>query len=339
MKKTIASLLATSCVLAACSEKPAPIRITGSSTVYPFTAAVADSFAGKDGNVHPLVQSAGTIAGMKTFCAGPGAPDLLDASRRITRDDLAACTANKVGDVLEIPIGLDGIAVAEAKSGPKLAVTTKDLYLALAANPMGKPNSARTWRDVNPALPALPIKVLGPPESSGTRAAFVTLLIEPGCLVAMPEAQTLRTSGDPAKFDMTCSRLRNDGAFVSEGEDDNAIVTALERDPKALGVFGYSYLERNLAQLRAVPIGGVAPDATTIANGTYPGVRQLYLYVKKAHMEKKPAIKTFLNLYLDMAAANGPLARAGLIPLSEKAAARARRTIEGGFPVEPAALP
>jgi phosphate transport system substrate-binding protein len=339
MKKTIALLLAASCALAACSEKPAPIRITGSSTVYPFTAAVADSFASKDGSVHPLVQSAGTVAGMKSFCAGPGAPDLLDASRRITRDDLAACTANKVGDVLEIPIGLDGIALAEATAGPKLAVTTKDLYLALAANPMGKPNSAKTWRDVNPALPALPIKVLGPPESSGTRASFVTLLIEPGCLVAMPDAQALRTSGDPAKFDSVCSRLRSDGAFVSEGEDDNAIVAALEKDSQALGVFGYSYLERNMAQLRAVPIGGTAPDATTIANGTYPGVRQLYLYVKKAHMEKKPSIKEFLNLYLDMAAPAGPLVKAGLIPLSEKAAARARQTIEGGFPVERDALP
>lgn len=339
MKKTIALLLAASCALAACGEKPAPIRITGSSTVYPFTAAVADSFASKDGSVHPLVQSAGTVAGMKSFCAGPGAPDLLDASRRITRDDLAACTANKVGDVLEIPIGLDGIALAEATAGPKLAVTTKDLYLALAANPMGKPNSAKTWRDVNPALPALPIKVLGPPESSGTRASFVTLLIEPGCLVAMPDAQALRTSGDPAKFDSVCSRLRSDGAFVSEGEDDNAIVAALEKDSQALGVFGYSYLERNMAQLRAVPIGGTAPNATTIANGTYPGVRQLYLYVKKAHMEKKPSIKEFLNLYLDMAAPAGPLVKAGLIPLSEKAAARARQTIEGGFPVERDALP
>ena len=339
MNKTIALLIGASFVLAGCSDKPAPIRITGSSTVYPFTAAVADSFATKDGNPHPLVQSAGTVAGMKTFCAGPGAPDLLDASRRITREELATCRTNKVGDVMEMPIGLDGIALAEGKAGPKLAVTTKDLYLALAANPMGKPNAAKTWRDVNPALPPLPIKVLGPPESSGTRASFVTLLIEPGCLAAMPDAQKLRTSGDPAKFDLLCSRLRSDGAFVDEGEDDNAIVTALEKDPQTLGVFGYSYLERNAAQLRAVPVNGVAPDATTIGNGSYPGVRQLYLYVKKGHLDAKPSIKAFLSLYADMAAPGGPLVKAGLIPLSEKAAGRMHAVIADGTPLEPDALP
>lgn len=334
------ALALTALALAGCSKQAEPIRITGSSTVYPFTKAVADRFvATNEGAKAPVIESVGTVAGARTFCAGSGAPDILDASRRMTRDDFARCQSNRAGEVLELAIGLDGVALGEAREGPKLEVTEKDLYLALAATPRGRPNAARTWRDVNPALPPVPIKVLGPPESSGTRDSFVTLLLEPGCIATVPEAAALRNSGDPAKFDALCRRIRTDGPYVAAGEDDEASVRALEQDPRALGLIGYSYLERNAGRLRGVPINGVAPDAGTITRGQYPAARQLYLYVKKAHLERKPAIKTFLTLYTEMARPGGALVQAGLIALSEKSRARTQATLDNGYPLEANDLP
>lgn len=326
--------------LAACSNQATPIAITGSSTVYPFTKAVADRFVttAKD-TAAPKIEEVGTIAGIKTFCAGAGAPDVLDASRRINRKEFAICQANHVGDVMEIPIGLDGIALAESDAGPKLQVTDKDLYLALAANPLGKTNTAKLWRDVNPTLPAVPIKVLGPPASSGTRDSFVTLMLEPGCIAAIPDAAAMRSGGDPAKFEAMCRQIRADGPYVAAGEDDTATVKALEKNSGAVGLFGYSYLEQNASRLHGVPLNGVKPDAGTIGSGHYSGARQLFLYVKKAHLERKPAIKDFLNLYAEMWKPGGLLAKAGLIPLSDKAGARSLDTIKNGYPLELDDLP
>lgn len=334
------TLLALSAVtLASCSQQSDPINITGSSTVYPFTKAVADRYATTEGARAPKLESVGTVAGMQTFCAGPGAPDILDASRRMTRKDYDHCKTNKVGEILEIPVGLDGIALVEAAAGPKLSLTNKDIYLALAATPGGQPNTAKTWKDVNPALPAVAIKVLGPPTTSGTRDSFVDLIVEPGCLAADPQAEALRASSDPAKFDTLCRQLRADGPLGAAGEDDTATAKGLESDPSALGLLGYSYLEREGAKLRAVPINGVVPTAATIGAGQYPGVRQLYLYVKKAHISAKPSIQTFLNLYAEMWRPGGELAKAGLIPLSDKANNRSQATVKNGFAMEADELP
>lgn len=335
MLKQTAVAIATALMLAACSEKPAPIEVTDSSTVYPFTRAVAERFAKEHPDEPvPVIKEVGTVTGFSNFCAGPGLPDMIDASRRMTRKEFDACTANKAGELIEIPIGLDGIALAEANNGPKLALTGKDLYLALAANPMGKPNTAKTWREVNPALPATPIKVLGPPASSGTRDSFVRLIMAPGCVEAVPEAAVLQTGADPAKFDMLCTRIREDGAYVTGGEDDNAVVTALEANKDALALFGYSYLEQNATRLRGVPIDGVVPDAKTIAGGTYKGGRLLYLYVKKGRLEKKPAVQDFLNLYAQMWTPSGPLTKLGLVAMSDSAARKAADTVKNGWPLK-----
>lgn len=327
-------------MLAACSQHAAPITVTGSSTVYPFTKVVADRFVETTkGAAAPAIQSVGTIAGIRTFCAGPGAPDILNASRRINRKEFATCQANKVGDVMEIPIGLDGIAIAEANAGPKFSLTSKDLYLALAANPRGKLNTARTWQDVNPSLPPLPIKVLGPPTTSGTRDSFVTLIMEPGCIEAIPDAAAMRSGSDPATFDRACRQIRADGPYVVATEDYNRTAQALEKDPTALGLFGYSYLEKRAGQLHGVPINGVAPDAKTIAHGDYTGIRQLFLYVKKGHLAAKPTLQSFLNLCAEMWKPGGALDRAGLIPMTEHTASRSLAVIKNGYPIEAAELP
>jgi phosphate transport system substrate-binding protein len=328
-------------VLAGCSGgESAPIRATGSSTVYPFTKAVADAFAQGEGRAAPVVQSTGTEGGTKAFCANAGTDsiDILNASRRMTKVEFGRCQANKVGNVIEIPIGLDGVAIAESNQGPKLQLTRKDIYLALAANPRGKPNTAKTWKEVNAALPAIPIQLFGPPASSGTRAAFVDLILQPGCLEAMPDAKALQTGRDPAAFERACRQIRADGAYVTEGEDDKVIVQALERNPNALGLFGYSYVEENRSRLHAVAIDGVTPAGDTIASGKYPGMRSLYLYVKGQNLKAKPQLGEFLNLYATMWSPGGPLAKHGLIALSEKMRGRSKQTIDLAEPLDQSAL-
>lgn len=318
------------------------IRAVGSSTVYPFSRAVADAFVGgAKGRKAPSIESIGTGAGIRRFCEGAGYahPDIADASRRMRRTEFERCQSNGVGDVMEIPIGLDGIALAESNAGPKLKITRQDLYLALAANPRGKPNAARTWRDVNPKLPAIPLLVLGPPGTSGTRDAFVELILEHGCTEAMPEAAELKKAADPALFDTACRQIRGDGAYVEKGEDDNLIVEGLAQNPNALGLIGYSWLERNRGRLHGVPIDGIAPDYAAIASGKYPGVRTLYLYVKKRHLDAVAGLKDFLNLYASMWAPDGPLAKRGLIPAPQKIRERSLEAIQLALPLDVTALP
>lgn len=333
----IATLTLATLALAGCDGDSSPIRVSGSSTVYPFTKAVAEAFAAADtGRKAPLVTSTGTEEGIARFCAGATGefPDIADASRSIRRSEYAKCQANKVRDIIEVPIGLDGIALVESTAGPKLALTRKDLYLALAANPMGKPNTARTWKDVNPALPAVAIQVLGPPPGSGTRDMFAEMMLQAGCLQAMPEAKAMMASGHPAVLDKTCRQIRTDSAYVPEGEDDSVIVRGLERNPNAIGLLGYSYLEKNAAKLRGVPIEGVVPDNATISSGKYVGGRTLYLYVKKRNLEAKPELKEFLNLYASMWGPGGALVKQGLIAMSDKARDRSKRAIDEAKPMD-----
>ncbi len=317
------------------------IRVVGSSTVYPFTTAVAEAFVNaKSGRKAPVVESIGSGAGIRRFCEGVGAqfPDIANASRRMTRKEYDRCQADKVGEIIEVIIGLDGVALAESNQGPKLRLSRKDIYLALAANPDGKPNQAKTWKDVNSALPAIPILVMGPPSTSGTRDAFVELMLEPGCIEAYPEAEKLKAAADPAQFDMACRRIRDDGPYVDKGENDNLIVQGLAQNPNALGIFGYSYLEENQRRLHGVPINDVAPTYETIANGQYPGARPLYLYVKKRHIKAVPGLKDFLTLYTTMWGPKGPLVKRGLITVPDKMRERMAERIELELALDPAEL-
>ena len=316
------------------------IRAVGSSTVYPFTTIAAEHFLANSPDARPpVIESTGTGAGLKLFCAGLGArhPDIADASRRMRRSEYAACRANGVGDVLEVQIGIDGIAFAEAKDGPKMALTPADLYRALAAAPLGRANAARTWRDVNPALPATPIQVYGPPATSGTRDALAELILAVGCEAVDPAARALRVR-DEAAFAARCQRVRDDGADVDAGENDKLIVQKLQSNPNAIGVFGYGYLEENARVVNGVPIAGVAPSYAAIASGAYPGARPLYLYVKKAHLDAIPGLRGFLRQYAQLWNDDGPLVRRGLIAAPPAIRARSAAIVAREVPLDPAAL-
>lgn len=335
-------------VLAGCNDQAASggagsrdqIRIVGSSTVYPFSTLVAEQFRTQNTAFKaPVVEQGGTGAGAKLFCAGVGAahPDILDASRRLTASEYKSCTDNGVDRVIEVQIGLDGISLAESTNGPKLRLNPSDIYLALAANPMGKTNTAKTWNEVNPALPAIPIQVYGPPSTSGTRDAFAEILMERGCLAIYPDSLKMREK-EPDKFKKVCHEIRSDGPWVDAGENDNLIVQKLKSNPDAVGVFGYSYLEQNPTTLVGVPVGGVSPTYETIANGHYPGSRPLFIYVKKAHLDAVPGLRKFVELYATLWNPNGPLTRRGLIAGSAAARAASKKIIEDGTTLDGSTL-
>ena len=279
------------------------VRAVGSSTVYPFATAVAEQAAKADGGKSPVIESTGTGAGMKLFCAGVGAahPDIENASRRMKASEYEECKKNGVTDVVEIQVGLDGIAFGEAKGGPGMALTPTDVYKALAAKPFGKPNTAKTWKDVNPALPAIPILVYGPPSTSGTRDALAELILTKGCDSDAAMKALKESNADEHK--KTCTDVRDDGAYVDSGENDNLIVQKISQNPKAVGVFGFSFLEENMDKLKGITMSGVEPTYATISDFSYPGARPLYIYVKKAHLN---AIKGLSDYVAEWAKSWGP---------------------------------
>jgi len=321
MYKSIALIGVAALALTACQQSSGgqgasrdTIRIVGSSTVYPFTTAVAEQFNRKNPTFKPpIVESTGTGAGMKLFCAGVGTqhPDIEDASRRIKKSELDQCQANGVKDLVEIQIGIDGIALAESKKGPAMMLTPADVYKALAKQPYGKAQTAKTWKDVNPALPAVAIQVYGPPPTSGTRDAFGDLIMEKGCN-ADPAMKTLKEK-DEDQYKAVCTGLREDGAYVEAGENDNLIVQKLGANPDAVGIFGYSFLEENAATIRGIALNSVIPTYDSIASYSYPGARPLYIYVKAAHLRVIPGLKEFVAEYASAWNKDGYLTRRGLI--------------------------
>ena len=324
----LALLLASALTLASCGEPGIreQIRAVGSSTVYPFTTAVAERFVAKNPQFKsPIIESTGTGAGMKLFCAGVGSghPDIENASRRMKASELADCAANGVDEVVEIQVGIDGLAFAQAKGAQPLKLTTQELYEALAANPYGKPNTAKTWRDVNPALPAVAIQVYGPPSTSGTRDSLNELILMAGCN-ENPEMKALKESDEDKHKDI-CTRIREDGAYVDSGENDNLIVQKLGANPDAVGIFGYSFLEENLATLNGIPLNGVNPSYEMISSFDYPGARPLYIYVKKAHVRAIPGLSEFLAEYASAWDPGGYLVERGMLPAPDAVRAQAAR--------------
>lgn len=318
-KTMILATAAATALLAGCgsgtqNSSRDQIRAVGSSTVYPFAKVIADSLAKSNPNFKsPIVESTGTGAGMKLFCAGVGAqhPDIENASRRMKKSEYEDCAKNGVKDIVEVQVGLDGLAFAEAKGGPGFALTTADVYKALAANPFGKPQTAKTWKDVNPSLPALPILVYGPPSTSGTRDSLKELILVKGC-ESDPAMKALKDS-DKAKHEAICNEVRSDGAYVDAGENDNLIVQKLEANPKAIGIFGFSYLEENADKLRGLTMNGVAPTYSTVSDFSYPGARAMFIYVKAAHLDAIKGLKEFVAEWPKNWGREGALARAGML--------------------------
>ena len=269
------------------------VRAVGSSTVYPFATAVAEKVAGQ-GLKSPVIESTGTGAGMKLFCSGVGAsfPDIENASRRMKATEFEDCKKNGVTEIIEIQVGIDGIAFAEANGGPNMKLTPEAVYKALAAAPFGKPQAAKNWNDVDPSLPAIPILVYGPPTTSGTRDALKELILEAGCKTD-PAMAALKDS-DKDAYEKNCTQVREDGAYVEGGENDNLLVQKISQNPKAIGIFGFSFLEENMDKLKGVPMSDVAPTYATISDFSYPGARPLYIYVKKAHLGPIKGLKEFV---------------------------------------------
>ncbi len=314
------------------------IAVVGSSTVYPFTKAVAEEFQRANPGVGVIVESTGTGAGIKLFCNGVGGefPDVVNASRQMKKSELESCIAAGANQVIELPIGIDGLTLIAANGAPQLNLTVADVYEALAANPYGKPQTAQTWADVNPALPAIKIRVLGPPPTSGTRDSLAELILEKGCQ-SDPAMKALKDSNED-QYKTTCTKIREDGAFVEAGENDNLLVQKVAADPGSLGVLGYSFLEENADKVRPVPIGGVSPTGETIANLTYPGARTLYIYVKGQHLQAKPKLRDFVAAFARMWGQGGPLERRGLVPLAGADAAKATQQASELKPLDPASL-
>ena len=322
--------LATVSLLAvpAAAQMRRNIRVVGSSTVYPFSKAVSERFARANPGVPaPIVESTGTGAGMKLFCAGIGAqyPDIADASRRIKLSEFKQCAANGVSAITEVQIGLDGISVATGKGSPAMNLTLRDVYMAVAKAPYGKPNTAKTWKDVNASLPATPIRVYGPPTTSGTRDAFIDLFMVPACEASAAVVAAKKTN--EAKYNEVCKGIRTDGVWVDAGENDNLIVSKLQANVGTVGVLGYSFVEENAERVKGLNINGVAPNYATISTFKYPGARPLFIYVKNQHAAAIPGIKQFVAEYVRETTwgAKGYLTQYGLIASPDAVRARSVR--------------
>lgn len=329
------------------------INIVGSSTVFPFATAVAEKFGNKSEFKTPKVESTGSGGGLKLFCKGVGAstPDITNASRRMKAKEWKKCQDAGVKDIMEFKVGFDGIAIANAKAGPDLTLTRKQVYLALAAlvpDKNGKlvKNPYKMWSEIDPSLPEAKIEVLGPPPTSGTRDAFEELALGGGAkeIVWLKElrglkkgdakieelakkhaipAEFLLKKGEPTKgknvFKKIAYKIREDGPYVEAGENDNLIVSKLEANPKAVGVFGFSFLDQNSDKVKGAAVDGVKPAFEAISSGKYPVSRSLFFYVKKAHVGVIPGVKEFLVEWTadGTYGEDGYLIEKGLIPLQE----------------------
>jgi len=301
------------------------VYVVGSSTVYPFSTVVAERFGRSSEFKTPKVESTGSGGGLKLFCDGVGVdyPDVTNSSRAIKQSEVDTCAANGVTEIVEVKIGYDGIVLANAIGAPAVSVTRADLFRALAKEVPGEAdgelieNPYATWADVNPALPATRIEVLGPPPTSGTRDAFVELAMEGGCKT-VPWIKDLKNT-DKNRYKSICHTIREDGAFVEAGENDNLIVQKLEANPDAFGIFGFSFLDQNGEKVKGAKIDGVEPTFDAIADGSYPVSRPLYFYVKKAHVDVIPGLRGFLREFTSERAwgEEGYLSDRGLIPMPD----------------------
>ena len=302
------------------------IYIVGSSTVYPFSTVVAERFGRGTEFKTPKVESTGSGGGLKLFCDGVGVdyPDITNSSRAIKQSEVDKCAGNGVTDIVEVKIGYDGIVIANAINAVTLSLTRADIFLALAKDVPGEKegelvaNPYVTWADVNPELPDVRIEVLGPPPTSGTRDAFVELAMEGGC-TTVPWIKALKSS-DGDSYKAVCHTIREDGAYVEAGENDNLIVQKLEANPSAFGIFGFSFLDQNTDKVKGAHIDGIAPTFDAIADGDYPVSRPLFFYAKKAHVDVIPGLRGFLREFTSERAwgEEGYLSDRGLIPMPEE---------------------
>tara|TARA_B100001971_G_C18226708_1_gene560991 strand:+ start:798 stop:1814 length:1017 start_codon:yes stop_codon:yes gene_type:complete len=326
MKRAFILIAALAGFIAIPAQARDQIRIVGSSTIFPFTTAVAEEFGITTPFRTPVVESTGTGGGIKLFCAGVGTrhPDVTNASRRIKKSEVEKCVRNGVTDITEVKIGFDGIVLANSLKVPRTSFSLRHIFLGLAkqvpANETGatlQPNPYEKWSDIDSTLPKIKIKVLGPPPTSGSRDAFAELALEGGCKT-FSDLKAMKNS-DKNTYRVVCHSIREDGAYVEAGENDNLIIRKLEADTNAFGVFGFSFLDQNQDKVQGSLVNDVSPEFENIADGKYPVARSLYFYVKNAHMDIIPGIEAFVSEFTSDNAMgkDGYLIDKGLIPLGE----------------------
>ena len=338
---SIAVSIASSLAIATAAQARDQIRVVGSSTVYPFTTAVAEQFGKSSGNKTPVVESTGTGGGMKIFCEGVGVDkaDATNASRRMKKSEFELCDKNGVKDIVELTVGYDGLTIAASKEGPAISLTRKQVFQALAEkvpNDKGElvDNPYKMWSDIDASLPAIKIEVLGPPPTSGTRDSFHELFLEKGA-EAFDSLKAMKKDDEANKtknFEKVGKSIRKDGAYVEAGENDNVIVQKLEGNKNAFGIFGYSFLEENAAKLKGVAIEGVEPTFDNISGGKYKGARPLFVYFKKAHIGVIPGLDKFIAEYTSEKAlgADGYLTDKGLVALPKEAFEKSAKAAAAG---------
>ncbi len=324
IKKTFIATSLAALTVACGAQARDQVQIVGSSTVFPFATAVAEEVGKLSGAKTPIVESTGTGGGFKLFCSGGGGntPDVANASRQIKTSEVEQCANNSAGPIIEIKIGYDGIVLANARSAPQMKLSLLDIYKALAKElPVSEgktaPNPNQTWKDVNPSLPDVKIEVMGPPPTSGTRDAFVELAMEGGCQT-FAWVKSLKGAYDP-QYKQICHSIREDGAWVDAGENDNLIIQKLAANPNAFGVFGYSFLDQNSDKVQGSLIDNIEPDFDMIAAGAYKISRPLFIYVKAGHLDSVPGLKPYIAEFISEKAwgPDGYLSEKGLVPLPD----------------------
>lgn len=343
-KATFLAVAITSGLALSATAEAREIKIVGSSTVFPYTQAVAEEFAKKGGKA-PTVESTGTGGGFKIFCQGVGEahPDMTGASRAIKKSEYDDCVKNGVTDITEILLGYDGLSVAMSRKGKKFNVTKAQIFQALSAEvPVdGKlvANPHKKWSDIDTSLPDIAITAYGPPPTSGTRDAFVELAMHEGCAELdffKAQKKELEKKAYEKLIKEKCSPMRSDGPFIEAGENDNLIVQRLDADPNAVGIFGYSFLFENQDKLQPVTVGGVEPSMETIASGDYGISRPLYIYVKNAHRKVISGLDDFIKEYVsnDALASGGYLGERGLVSLADDKLKAIQDSATGGKNME-----
>ena len=337
MKKLTKYLLTTTTILLITTVAQArdQIRIVGSSTVYPFATVVAEKFGISTKFKTPVVESTGSGGGLKIFCQGigPSQIDITNSSRRIKGREVKKCAENSITAITEVKIGYDGIVIANSKKAEKMNLNRKHIWLALGKNVMVNgeiiPNPHKTWKDVDPSLPNTKIEVLGPPPTSGTRDAFVELALEGGCKKFQSIKKIKKT--DKKAFKRLCHTIREDGIYIEAGENDNLIISKLEENTKAFGVFGYSFLDQNKDRLQGSIVEDNAPTFENISSGKYPISRSLYFYIKNAHVGKIPGISEYIAEFTSEKSfgTDGYLQEKGLIPSPDAERAKIRTNALG----------
>lgn len=334
-------------VLTAATSMSAPaqanrdyLAIVGSSTVYPFATVVAEQFGRTTNFKTPKIESTGSGGGFKLFCTGVGVahPDITNASRAIKKSEQEKCAANGIKDIIEVKIGYDGIVLANTKEAPQIKLSRKDIFMALAKQVPGADgtliaNPYQTWQQINASLPAIAIEVLGPPPTSGTRDAFVELAMEGGAKKF--ETLAALSKKDKKAFQQVAHTLREDGAYIEAGENDNLIIQKLRNNKNALGIFGFSFLDQNNDIVQGSLVDGTAPTFENIAAGNYPVSRPLFFYVKKAHVGTIPGITEYLAEFTAERTwgPEGYLADKGMIPMPDAERSALAKTVKNLVPM------